>query len=126
MGTEIGARASVDRRTAARSHEISRVFQALADPTRRAVVERLARGPASTTELALPFNMALPSFAQHLVMLEKCGMVRSRKEGRVRRFYLAPKPLVTAEDWMVAQRAIWNQRLDQLQDYLEGMKTPNR
>jgi DNA-binding transcriptional ArsR family regulator len=126
VGTDIGVRASVDRGTAARSQEISRIFQALADPTRRAVVERLARGPASTTELAGPFDMALPSFAQHLAMLEKCGMVRSRKEGRVRRYHLAPKPLATAEDWMVAQRAIWNQRLDQLQDYVEGMKTSKR
>lgn len=121
MGTDIGARAS-----AARNHEISRIFQALADPTRRAVVERLVRGPASTTELARPFDMALPSFAQHLAMLEKCGVVRSRKEGRVRRFHLAPKPLATAEVWMAAQRAIWNQRLDQLQDYVEGMTTPPR
>jgi DNA-binding transcriptional ArsR family regulator len=111
---------------AARNHQISRVFQALADPTRRAVVERLALGPASTTELARPFSMALPSFAQHLQMLEQCGVVRSRKEGRVRRFHLVPKPLATAEDWMVAQRAVWNQRLDQLQDYMEGMKTSKR
>jgi DNA-binding transcriptional ArsR family regulator len=64
--------------------------------------------------------MALPSFAQHLQMLEQCGIVRSRKEGRVRRFHLVPKPLAAAEDWMVAQRAIWNQRLDQLQDYVEA------
>jgi DNA-binding transcriptional ArsR family regulator len=70
--------------------------------------------------------MALPSFAQHLAMLEQCGLVRSNKEGRVRRFHLAPKPLATAEDWMVAQRATWNQRLDQLQDYMEGMKTSKR
>ncbi len=124
MGTDIGARASVNRGTAARRQEISRVFQALSDPTRRAVVERLALGSASTTELARPFKMALPSFAQHLAMLEKCGMVRSHKEGRVRRFHLAPKPLASAEDWLVTQRAIWNQRLDQLQDYVEGMKTP--
>jgi|HubBroStandDraft_5_1064220.scaffolds.fasta_scaffold55980_1 DNA-binding transcriptional ArsR family regulator len=126
VGTDIGARPSVGRGMAARSHQISRVFQALADPTRRAVVERLARGPASTTELARPFRMALPSFAQHLAMLEQCGLVRSNKEGRVRRFHLAPKPLATAEDWMVAQRAIWNQRLDQLQEYVEGMKTSKR
>lgn len=119
MGTDSRARAS-----AARSQQISRVFQALADPTRRAVVERLVQGPASTTELARPFNMALPSFAQHLAVLEKCGVVRSRKEGRVRRFHLAPKPLATAEDWMVTQRAIWNLRLDQLQQYVEGMQTP--
>ena len=126
MGTDIGARAPAKRGAAARSQEISRVFQALADPTRRAVVERLARGPASTTELARPFDMALPSFAQHLAMLEQCGMVRSHKEGRVRRFQLAPKPLVTAEGWLADQHAIWNQRLDQMQDYVEGMKTTKR
>lgn len=126
MGTDIGARAPAKGAAAARSQEISRVFQALADPTRRAVVERLARGPASTTELARPFDMALPSFAQHLAMLEQCGMVRSHKEGRVRRFQLAPKPLVTAESWLAEQQAIWNQRLDQMQDYVEGMKTTKR
>ncbi|MDQ6639347.1 MAG: metalloregulator ArsR/SmtB family transcription factor [Pseudomonadota bacterium] len=126
MGTDIGARAPVRRGAAARSQEISRVFQALADPTRRAVVERLARGPASTTELARPFDMALPSFAQHLAMLERCGMVRSRKEGRVRRFQLAPKPLATAEGWMAEQHEIWNQRLDQMQDYVKGVKAAKR
>jgi len=126
MGTDIGARAPARRGAAARSQKISRVFQALADPTRRAVVERLARGPASTTELARPFDMALPSFAQHLAMLEQCGMVRSHKEGRVRRFQLAPKPLVTAESWMAEQHAIWNQRLDQMQDYVEGAKAAKR
>jgi DNA-binding transcriptional ArsR family regulator len=125
MGTDGATRATAGRVIAAR-HQIGRVFQALADPTRRAVVERLALGPASTTELARPFSMALPSFAQHLRMLEQCGVVRSRKEGRVRRFHLVPKPLATAEDWMVAQRAVWNQRLDQLQDYVEGMKTSKR
>jgi len=126
MGTDIGARGPVRRGAAARNQEISRVFQALADPTRRAVVERLARGPASTTELARPFDMALPSFAQHLAMLEQCGMVRSRKEGRVRCYQLAPKPLATAESWMAEQHAIWNQRLDQMQDYVEGVKAAKR
>ena len=121
MRNDIGVQSA-----AGRSHDVGRIFQALADPTRRAVVERLARGPASTTELARPFNMALPSFAQHLVMLEKCGVVRSSKEGRVRRFHLAPEPLESAEDWMSAQRAIWNLRLDQLQDFVENMQPPDR
>jgi hypothetical protein len=70
--------------------------------------------------------MALPSFAQHLAMLEQCGMVRSHKEGRVRCFQLAPKPLVTAGGWLAEQHAIWNQRLVQMQDYVEGMKTTKR
>ena len=126
MGADLGARAPVRRGGAARSQEISRVFQALADPTRRAVVARLARGPASTTELARPFDMALPSFAQHLAMLEQCGMVRSHKEGRVRCFQLAPKPLVAAEGWLAEQQAIWSQRLDRMQDDVEGLKAAKR
>lgn len=126
MPSEAGTRASASRGAGARHRDIGQVFQALADPTRRAVVERLARGPASTTELARPFAMALPSFAQHLAMLEKCGLVRSRKEGRVRRFELAPKPLAAAEDWLGAQRAIWNERLDQLEAYVAGMKETKR
>ena len=122
MSTDIGAQAPVRRGAAARSQEISRIFQALADPTRRAVVERLAWGPASTTELARPFDMALPSFAQHLALLEQCGLVRSQKEGRVRCFQLASKPLAAAESWIAEQHAIWNQRLDQMQDYVESLK----
>jgi DNA-binding transcriptional ArsR family regulator len=70
--------------------------------------------------------MALPSFAQHLAMLEQCGLVRSQKKGRVRCFELSPKPLVTAEGWIAEQHAIWNRRLDQLQDYVEGMTTAKR
>src|SRR6476661_7037005 len=97
---------------------LNRVFQALADPTRRAVLERLSRGPASMSELAQPFRMALPSFSQHLDVLERCGLVRSRKQGRVRTYELAPEPLQEAEQWMVTQRAIWERRLDQLDDFL--------
>jgi DNA-binding transcriptional ArsR family regulator len=122
MGTDIGARAPARRGAPARSQEISRVFQALADPTRRAVVERLARGPASTTELARPFTMALPSFTQHLRMLEQFGLVKSRKSGRVRTYVLAPKPLRAAESWMTGQRKLWECRLDQLDAYLQTMK----
>ena len=93
---------------------LNHVFRALADPTRRAVVERLSRGPASMSELAQPFPMALPSFSQHLDVLENCGLVRSRKTGRVRTYELAPQPLKEAEQWMVTQRANWERRLDQL------------
>jgi DNA-binding transcriptional ArsR family regulator len=122
MGTDVGARAFVGRGMAARNHQIGHVFQALADPTRRAVVERLARGPASTTELARPFGMALPSFTQHLRMLEQFGLVKSRKSGRVRTYVLAPKPLRAAESWMAGQRKLWECRLDQLDAYLQTMK----
>ncbi len=104
------------------SEPLDRIFQALADPTRRAVLERLSSGPAPTSELARPFKMALPSFSQHLEVLENCGLVRSRKTGRVRIYQLAPEPLKDAEQWMVRQRAIWEQRLDQLDRYLEDLK----
>ena len=85
-------------------------------------MERLGRGPAATTDLARPFRMALPSFTQHMDVLEECGLVRSRKEGRVRTYQLAPRPLAEAEDWLAAQRSIWERRLDQLDDYLNEMK----
>ncbi len=101
---------------------LDRVFHALADPTRRAVLERLSGGPAAVSDLARPFNMALPSFMQHLNVLEECVLVRSRKTGRVRTYQLAPQPLKAAEHWMAAQRAIWERRLDQLDDYLKTLK----
>jgi DNA-binding transcriptional ArsR family regulator len=104
------------------STQINRVFQALADPTRRAVIERLCAGPAAMSELAQPFDMALPSFSQHLAVLENCGLVRSTKTGRVRTYRLAPAPLKIAEHWMVRQRAVWDRRLDQLDEVLQRMK----
>jgi DNA-binding transcriptional ArsR family regulator len=90
------------------NQQLTRVFQALTDPTRRAVLERLTRGPAPVSALARPFRMALPSFMQHLDVLEDCGLVRSKKQGRVRTYALAPQPLKAAEDWLTAQRAHWN------------------
>ena len=108
------------------SAQLDRVFQALANPTRRAVVERLSRGDAAMTELARPFEMALPSFAQHLDVLEECGLVRSRKKGRVRTYELAPRRLKAAEHWMVRQRALWERRLDQLDTYLQELKEQTR
>lgn len=104
------------------SPRLDRVFQALGDPTRRAVLERLSGGPASVGELAKPFKMALPSFTQHLNVLEDCGLVRSRKEGRVRTYSLDPRPLKAAEGWMTEQRALWERRLDQLDAFLLLMK----
>jgi DNA-binding transcriptional ArsR family regulator len=102
--------------------DLNRVFQALADPTRRAVLERLTSGPAPMSELAQPFNMALPSFSQHLDVLEKCGLVRSQKAGRVRTYQLEPQTLQVAEQWMTEQRTIWEARLNQLDDYLLNLK----
>jgi DNA-binding transcriptional ArsR family regulator len=104
------------------SPQLSRVFQALADPTRRAVLERLCRGPAPVSELAQPFRMALPSFSQHLDVLENCGLVRSRKMGRVRTYRLASRPLKAAEHWMARQREVWECRLDQLDNVLKTLQ----
>jgi DNA-binding transcriptional ArsR family regulator len=101
---------------------IDHVFRALSDPTRRHVLERLSRSPASVSELAAPFNMALPSFVQHMGILEECGLVQSRKSGRVRTYEIIPKRLKLAEDWMVRQRALWEKRLDQLDTYLITLK----
>ena len=104
------------------NQQLGRVFQALTDPTRRAVLERLTRGPAPVSELAQPFRMALPSFVQHLQVLENCGLVRSKKQGRVRTFTLAPQQLEAAEHWLSAQRAHWERRLDALDDFLKTLK----
>lgn len=102
--------------------DLDRLFRALADPTRRAVVERLGQGSAATSELARPFDMALPSFLQHLDVLEKVGLVISNKEGRVRTYQLTPQPLEAAEDWMTTQRELWRRRLDQFDDYVRTLK----
>ena len=104
------------------NQQLTRIFQALTDPTRRAVLEQLTRGPAAVSKLAEPFEMALPSFVQHLGVLEDCGLVRSKKEGRVRTYALAPQPLKAAEHWLSAQRAVWERRLDSLDDFLKTLK----
>jgi DNA-binding transcriptional ArsR family regulator len=108
--------------TARTTDPATTVFQALAHPARRAVLERLGRGPASVGELADPFDMALPSFVQHLRTLESAGLVRSRKDGRVRTYTLAPEPLQVAEGWFVRQRTLWERRLDQFDDYVTSLK----
>ena len=102
--------------------ELDRVFHALSDPTRRAVLTRLSGGPAKVTELAKDFKMALPSFTQHLGVLEKCGLVRSQKRGRVRTYRLTAEPLRKAETWIEKRRVLWEMRLDQLDKYLNELK----
>jgi DNA-binding transcriptional ArsR family regulator len=94
------------------------VFKALADPTRLAVVERLSIGPASVTELARPFEMALPSFMQHLTVLHEAGLVHSHKSGRTRVYQLALEALESAAAWLSANRNHWVRRLDQLDSLL--------
>jgi len=101
---------------------LDHVFHALADPTRRAMVERLIRGPASVSELARPHRMALPTVVQHVKVLERSGLVRSEKVGRVRTCRIEPKPLLTAEAWIAGQREIWEGRLDRLEAYLHDLQ----
>jgi len=101
-----------------RPTSLDRVFQALADPTRRSMVERLGRGPASVSELAAPLTMSLPAVVQHLQVLEASGLIRSEKVGRVRTCRLEPVPLRTVEQWVAARRASWARRLDRLGEYL--------
>jgi DNA-binding transcriptional ArsR family regulator len=104
------------------SAPLDRVLHALADPTRRQVIERLSRSPASVSELKAPFAMSLPSFVQHLGVLEECGLVRSTKIGRVRTFRIVPKKLQVVEQWLDKQRSIWEKRLDQLDSYLIALQ----
>jgi len=94
------------------------IFQALADPTRRAVVQRLGAGPATVSELAEPFDMALPSFLGHLGKLESAGLVETEKQGRVRRCALRPEALAPLRSWLDEQRALWGARLDQFDEYV--------
>jgi DNA-binding transcriptional ArsR family regulator len=103
------------------SPALDQAFQALADPTRRAMVARLARGPASVSDLARPLPMSLAAVMQHLAVLEGAGLVRSEKVGRVRTCRIAPEALRGAEQWIEAQRLEWQRRLDRLEGYLEEM-----
>ena len=97
---------------------LDRLFQALADPARRGMVERLGQGPATVSELAAPFTMSLPAVLQHLRVLEESGLVRSEKSGRVRTVRIEPAALRTAERWFADQRTLWERRLDRLGDLL--------
>jgi DNA-binding transcriptional ArsR family regulator len=101
---------------------IDGVFRALSDPTRRDVLSRLSIQPTSVSDLAATYDMALPSFVEHLKVLERSGLVRSRKAGRVRTYELVPKQLRLAENWLARQRTLWERRLDQLDSYLMKMK----
>ena len=103
------------------SAQLTDVFYALADPTRRAIVGVLGRGPASVSILASPFAMALPSFMKHLSVLERSGVIRSSKAGRVRTCELRPKTLVRAERWIAGQRAAWEARADRMSDFAERL-----
>ena len=100
------------------STELDHLFQALADPARRAIMERLSRGPAAVSELARPLPMSLPAVMQHLGVLEAAGLVRSEKVGRVRTCAIEPRALTQVEQWINARRIEWEARLDRLGVYL--------
>jgi DNA-binding transcriptional ArsR family regulator len=104
------------------SPDLDLLFHALADPARRAMVERLSRGPAPVSELAKPLPMSLPAAMQHLSVLEEAGLVRSEKVGRVRTCAIEPKALSQAEQWINARRIEWEKRLDRLGDYLKTLE----
>jgi DNA-binding transcriptional ArsR family regulator len=102
-----------------RAVNLELTFLALADPTRRDMVERLSRGQASVSELAQPYAMSLPAIVQHLAKLENSGLVRSEKVGRVRTFRMVPAALSLAEQWFNQRRVQWEQRLDRLGEHLK-------
>lgn len=99
---------------------LDELFQALADPTRRAVLGRLGQGPASISELAAPFDMALPSFMKHIHLLEESGWIATRKQGRVRTCVIDKKAFATADAWLNEQRALWEARFDRFDAIVEG------
>ena len=99
-----------------------KVFHALSNPTRRKVLEQLSGGPATVSELAASFDMQLPSFVQHLGVLEQSRLVKSKKRGRVRTYEIVPERFVVVEDWLAARREVWETRLDQFDQYIKQLK----
>ena len=106
--------------------QLDRVFHALSDPTRRAIVSRLIRGPASVSELAKPFSMAMPSLLQHLQVLEESRLIRTEKLGRVRTCEVQSPALAAAGGWIARQRALWEGRLDRMEVYVTHLQGKER
>jgi DNA-binding transcriptional ArsR family regulator len=104
------------------NYELDKTFAALADPARRAIVERLVQGPATVSELAKPLPMSLPAVMLHLKVLEDSGLVTSQKAGRVRTCRIEPQMLSQAERWVAERRALWERNLDRLGAYLDETK----
>ncbi len=102
--------------------QLDKTFGALSDPTRRAIVERLADGEASVTELAAPFSMSLPAVSKHLKVLEKAGLISRGRKAQWRPCRLEPEPLKEASDWLEEYRRLWEERLDRLDEYLRTLQ----
>ena len=98
------------------------VFYALSNSTRRKVLEQLSVGPATVSELAAPFDMKLPSFVQHLSVLEQSRLVKSKKRGRVRTYEIVPDRFNVAENWLAERRQVWESRLDRFDRYVKQLK----
>ncbi len=99
-------------------NDLNKLFQALGDPTRRGVLARLARGPASISDLAAPFDMALPSFMKHIRQLESSGWITSRKAGRVRTCEIEAERFALVENWLAEQRQVWEERTDRMERFV--------
>jgi DNA-binding transcriptional ArsR family regulator len=111
-----------DRVEMVQSAAADEVFYALSNSTRRKVLEQLSVGPATVSELAAPFDMKLPSFVQHLSVLERSRLVTSNKRGRVRTYEIAPERLSVAEDWLTERRRVWESRFDRFDEYVKQLK----
>lgn len=109
-----------------KDHNLDAAFSALADPTRRAILARLAEGEAQVTELAEPFGMSLPAVSKHLKVLEKAQLITRHVEGRVHRFHVNPEPLQQAQSWIEKYQRFWTQQLESLGDYLEQTHTKEK
>jgi DNA-binding transcriptional ArsR family regulator len=107
------------------SDPLSTTFAALADPTRRAILARLALGETSVTELAEPFDITLPAISKHLKVLERAGLIARGREAQWRPCRIAPDGLRPVDDWLESYRQLWNQRLDRLETYLQELQVKN-
>jgi DNA-binding transcriptional ArsR family regulator len=112
----------VNRMVKSQAQALDRTFSALSDPTRRAILERLGRGPATISELARPFGISLPGLMKHVRILEQADLVTTAKHGRTRQCRLGPERLEDAATWIELYRGRWERRLDRLEDYLEKRK----
>jgi DNA-binding transcriptional ArsR family regulator len=111
--------------TAAIGERLDATFAALADPTRRAIVARLATGDATVNELAEPFDLSLPGISKHLKVLERSGLITRRRQAQFRPCHLERQALDAAADWIEANRRLWTERFDQLDDHLRSLRAPS-